>query len=188
MFAVDLKQNQGRLNFMDEIMKSGYYQKIDKNTLIFAPTLWNSHSYTANGITEQDISFGFYSKVIHQKEILIFRDKTELIDSCKSKNSEDFIYYFILKQAYRTNDYMLISAKLNMHDVVADHFYADTLDVFVSSYNQKGILTYSTNNSSSTQIFKSINIKKYQFNAKIWHSRIIDKRIDNQSVNLSFLD
>ncbi|NVN94286.1 MAG: hypothetical protein HXX18_03275 [Bacteroidetes bacterium] len=193
MYANDLKQSQVRITFMDEFMKTDYYENIGNQTAIYAPSLWQSHSYLheAKRLTEQGFNWRSYSKLIYNKDRDIIRDKDELIDDCKTTKDEIF-YSFILKQAYQTNDFILISSKINKLQCKNDIFISDTVDVFIYSNNNFGIITYNTNtvltDSSNRNNYNTYKIKKGNFNKKIWQHRIINKNIDIQSVNIGFMD
>ncbi|MCX6232491.1 MAG: hypothetical protein NTZ33_13220 [Bacteroidetes bacterium] len=194
MYANDLKLSQSRFTFMDDFIKTDYYDKIGNKDIIYAPSLWNSVAYSEESkrLTEQGFNWGYFSNLIYNKDRNIIRDKEDLINKCNLINSKAYFYSFVLIQAYQTTDIMLVAAKINKNQYKKDSFFSDTVDVFIYSNNNKGIINYKTNlilsDSSSISKYNAIIIKKDDLNNKIWHKRIENKQIEIQSINISFMN
>lgn len=189
MYEVDLKQSQSRITFIDEFMKSDYYNKISNQSIIYAPSLWNNHTSEARGVTEQGFNWGTYSNLLHKKERIILRDTTEFDSICKTNTTDNYFYFLVLKQAYHTNDFMLIASKISKDQIGNKILISDTVDIFIYSLNKKASFTYETI-ADTNQIHTPHNIDASAAikATNIWQLKIVDKRIDLQSIKISFLD
>ncbi|MFZ4399864.1 MAG: hypothetical protein ACOYO1_07510 [Bacteroidales bacterium] len=195
LYASDLNQSDGRLKFIDKFMTTEYYDNIEYQTTIYAPSLWYSHSYEARGVTEQGFNWPLYSSLKYKKDKTILRNKDEfhaVFNSDSLNKNGTYFYSLILKQAYQTNDFMLIATKIDKSQYNNEKFVSDTLDLFIYTNNNKCIITYNTfpypTDSNTMNKFNYRHLTKDSLNKEMWQSRVIDKKIDIQSVNISFLD
>lgn len=133
----DMHQANIRLYTVDEMVKSDAFKAIPQMSNIYANELWNNPSNMAGSLTVQNFEWSHY--VFAKSGITQYFDRDEIAFLEMIKKTQQPGYKILYKQAFKSDDAMLVVAKLKQpgaNDTKTDSVTNKILIVYYSKYKQ----------------------------------------------------
>ncbi|HNW74669.1 MAG TPA: hypothetical protein PKN44_13655 [Bacteroidales bacterium] len=133
----DIHQANIRMSVVNEMIKSDAFKAIPQSSNIYAAELWNNPFYMASGVTAQNFEWSYYIYACSEINQGMVRDENEFLKLAKKINEPSYrINYW---QAYKTDDALLVLARLKIPDSASnriDSVSERVLVVFYSKYKE----------------------------------------------------
>ncbi len=133
--AKDIRSANLRLYAIDELLKTDEFKAIPAGTPFFAKDWWNTPSYSARGITEQEFNWYEYFEAKNGVTYPVGRDNAYFLDY--SKKVPFAPYFLTLRQAEKSEDVALVMAKMapiQPQDSIVNSYADRATIVYYSSY------------------------------------------------------
>ena len=135
MIAKDIRSANLRFYAIDELVKTDEFKSIPPKTPFYGKTMWDTPSYSAASLTEQDFNWYEYFQIRTGNIYPVGRDDKIFLEY--SKRVPEVPWFIAARQAEKSEDIMLVLAAmhpLQQQDSVVDHFADRALVLYYSSY------------------------------------------------------
>ncbi len=135
MIAKDIRSANLRFYAIDELVKTDEFKSIPPKTPFYGKTMWDTPSYSAASLTEQDFNWYEYFQIRTGNIYPVGRDDRIFLEY--SKRVPEIPWFIAARQAEKSEDIMLVLAAmhpLQQQDSVVDHFADRALVLYYSSY------------------------------------------------------
>ena len=108
--AKDFRSDNLRLYALDELMKTDTFLSIPPYSFFYTKDLYNSISISAGGLIQQNFDWGYYMSIKTHVPQQTFRNFKDI--NVNNQDSTKPVYYLSMLQAEKSEEIMLILAKL----------------------------------------------------------------------------
>lgn len=137
--AKDIRSSNLRLQVMDSYIHSDAFQKLPFNACFYGPDMYETPSYCARSITEQNFSYGDFMKLRGGTRHPFYKNAEEFEQACRQDQLS--AYSCTMKQAIKSEDIMMVVARLNPADSAQTLDFTRSDSIVVIYYSPYKIFT-----------------------------------------------